>query len=321
MIRRNGFSLVEVLVAMFIMGLGVISILTLFPLGAANMANAVREERSAQLAASADGYLRAYWKTRIIEPILESQSIIEPFFLALTNPDPLNQKGLPALALPTEASYPVFVDPMGFVARSGLGQAWVGDGGTTNIPRRNIEALKIGGSFDNELIFRVCSQWDGIGWDDDSQTITKDREVRYNWLAVLQRPASAPTTNANLTIVVFDRRVPLSAKTGDEVVFPGVQFTPLTTSVRLLNANPDLKPGQWILDASVNLPNRPGIRHANFYRVVSVTYDPNNNWTDLELQTPINLPTDGNSSSYTGTLVILRGVSGVYTRRMLAPEN
>lgn len=313
MTRRDGFSLVEVLVALFIMGIGVIAILTLFPLGAANMAIAVREERSSQLAASADGYLRAFWKTQIIEPPLSGQPINEAFFNALDNPG----AGLP---MPTsaEASYPVFVDPLGRLARLGKPeQDWVGDGGTTLVARRSISQV----ANDNDLAFRVCSQWDGIGWDDDSQTITKDREVRYNWLAVLQRPAAAIHTHANMTIVVFDRRVFLSAKPGDEKVFTNVLFTPMTTSVRLVNADPDLKAGQWIMDATVNPTNRPGVRHANFYRVVSVNYDPNNGWTDLELQTPINLPTDGNASPYSGTLVILRGVSGVYTRRLLAPDN
>ena len=38
MTRRRGMSLIEVLVALFIMGLGVIAILTMFPLGAYQMA-------------------------------------------------------------------------------------------------------------------------------------------------------------------------------------------------------------------------------------------------------------------------------------------
>src|SRR5262245_29472057 len=195
MTRRAGFSLIEVLVAVFIMGIGMIAILTLFPLGAFNMANAVREERSAQIGTGADGYFRAYWKTQIVEPVQAGQNVTEPFYTALDNPG-----GGLSQAATTEVSYPVFVDAVGYAARGGNNQLWVGDlnnnNPTTFVPRRSIEGLKINGVFDNNLVFRVCSQWDGIGWDDDSQKITKDREVRYNWLCVIQRKDNSLKTTA-----------------------------------------------------------------------------------------------------------------------------
>src|SRR5205814_2214354 len=115
MTRRVGFSLIEVLVAVFVMGIGVIAILTLFPLGAFNMANAVREERSAQMAAAADGYFRAYWKTQIVEP----SSPGDPFYTALDNPGGLTS------AVNDPVSYPVCVDPMGYAARSITFRDWV----------------------------------------------------------------------------------------------------------------------------------------------------------------------------------------------------
>ena len=39
------------------------------------------------------------------------------------------------------------------------------------------------------------------------------------------------------------------------------------------------------------------------------------------IQTPIKEPTDRNMAAYTGHLVLLRGVSGVFTRPQLAPRN
>jgi hypothetical protein len=308
------------------MGIGVIAILTLFPLGAFNMANAVREDRSAQMAAAADGYFRAYWKTQIVEPYLVNpNAVTEPFFVALndpngTNPPPTTPKtGLPSAANDA-MSYPVFVDPMGYAARPNSVRDWVGDGAGTNVPRRSISLIQS----DPDLVFRVCSQWDGIGWDDNSQTITKDREVRYNWLAVIQRlnNGAAPTT-ANFTVVVFDRRIHLIAKAGDEVVsLNNVTFTPQATSLTIPGST-DLKAGQWVMDGTVLTSVRQNatgyIRHANFYRVVSAEFDGLN--TQVELQTPILMPTDGSTQPYAGTLVILRGVSGVYARRVLAPDN
>jgi len=80
-----------------------------------------------------------------------------------------------------------------------------------------------------------------------------------------------------------------------------------------------------VMDATVNPPNlfasgvRP-LRHANLYRVVSVVQDASTNATFLELQTPVKAPTDNDTTrGYDGKLVVLNGVSGVFTRRMLGP--
>jgi prepilin-type N-terminal cleavage/methylation domain-containing protein len=51
--RRRGITLVEVLVAIFIMGIGLLALLTLFPLGALNMARAVQDDRAGAIAADA----------------------------------------------------------------------------------------------------------------------------------------------------------------------------------------------------------------------------------------------------------------------------
>ena len=51
--RRPGITLIEVLVAIFIMTIGLLALLTLFPLGALRMAQALQDDRDAA-AASAD---------------------------------------------------------------------------------------------------------------------------------------------------------------------------------------------------------------------------------------------------------------------------
>jgi len=60
--HRRATTLIEVLTAIFIMALGLVSLLTLFPLGAAQMARAVQDERAAQIAANATSYFRMAWK-------------------------------------------------------------------------------------------------------------------------------------------------------------------------------------------------------------------------------------------------------------------
>ena len=63
-----------------------------------------------------------------------------------------------------------------------------------------------------------------------------------------------------------------------------------------------------------------GIRHAIFYRVVSVTDNPGNGTTDLELQTPIRR-LDGGTAAYPGTLIYMAGVSEVFERPNLTPND
>ncbi len=318
---REGFTLTEVLVTLAILAFGVLAILTLFPLAASQMAIAVREDRSAQSAAAADGLIRALWKTEIVEKRVPN----EPFFLALDDPNnsvPSQfQHNLPQFpqVQPNEASYPVVVDPMGFVARSGRAeQYWIGDGGNTNVPRRTLNLF--GGNA--QYAFRRCSLMDGFGYDEDGHpvdpnTSVSDRELRYNWLWVVQRQQNGNRYAANLTVVVFDNRPHLFAPTGAEATFPNTTFNPGQTSI-VVTGSPDLKGGGWVMDASV-VP--PYIRNTNFYQVVSVTENtPLAGQTTIELQNPIKNPTDNNTAAYTGTLVVLRGVSGVYPRAPLTPE-
>jgi prepilin-type N-terminal cleavage/methylation domain-containing protein len=51
--RKRGVTLLEVLTAIFITGVGLLALLTLFPLGALSMARAVKGDRAAAVAASA----------------------------------------------------------------------------------------------------------------------------------------------------------------------------------------------------------------------------------------------------------------------------
>ena len=50
---EGGAALVEVLIAIFIMGIGLLALLTLFPLGAIEMAQAIQDDRTAAVAADA----------------------------------------------------------------------------------------------------------------------------------------------------------------------------------------------------------------------------------------------------------------------------
>ena len=312
---RKGLSLVEVLTAIFITGLGIISILTLFPLGAMRMAQAFRDERSALAAYNAEQFFRSYWKKHVVEAAPLDRFIWE----ALDQP----AAGMPQ-CLPHEPSYPVVVDPMGFLARGGLpNQNWFGDPPTpTRIPRLNLQVVGTNPTAALRAL-SLCSLRDGITTNDNGNP-TPEREFRYNFLWVVQRPRNADRFHANLTIVVFDRRAPMYVPPRSEQVFHNVTFNPGQTSL-LLEHIPGVSPnqleirsGDWVMDGTIYDPSsgigRPGLRHAYFYRVTAMTE------TQLEIQPPLRTPADGNLASYPGTLILLRGVSGVFVRHPLTGD-
>ena len=59
---RPGLSLTEVLVAMFVMALGLMALLTLFPLGALQIGQALKDDRTAQVAQYGDAWVRLWWR-------------------------------------------------------------------------------------------------------------------------------------------------------------------------------------------------------------------------------------------------------------------
>jgi prepilin-type N-terminal cleavage/methylation domain-containing protein len=325
--RRAGLTLMEVLVTLVILAIGVLAILTLFPLAAVNMARAVKDDRSYHAARSMDGLVRGYWKAEIVETGGANDPLL---FNAFDDPDgPTGNRNL-LPAGPFEWSYPVVVDPWGYTARVPGRRDWIGDP-STFVPRRTMSRLFTDPQ--GRDVLSAISLKDTVGYDADLR-LTADREYRYNALVIAQRPLNINRYAANLTVVVFDNRPFLFAPSVSEAVF-GTQFTP-GSNVRFIpggttitvnhtvGVGPNVRPGRWVMDASVNPgnnnPARPLIRHANLYQVVSVVTDTGDPTTArvtiLEVQTPVTT-TDNNLTAYNGTLVVLDGVSGVFQRPAL----
>src|SRR5258707_6368496 len=107
--RRPGVTLIEVLVAIFVMGIGLICLLTLFPLGAMSMASAFKDERAAQAAINA--------RTVADTKKLRGDSALLDYF---KNPGGRAGSPLPN-ADPQSPSDPVFVHPTGALSSSTLG--------------------------------------------------------------------------------------------------------------------------------------------------------------------------------------------------------
>src|SRR5438876_7451723 len=60
--RRNAVTLTEVLIAIFVLSIGLMALLSLFPLGAAQMAQALKDQRCAEAAGIAGAQARMIWK-------------------------------------------------------------------------------------------------------------------------------------------------------------------------------------------------------------------------------------------------------------------
>jgi hypothetical protein len=80
--HRPGVTLTEVLVALFVMAIGMIALLTLFPLGMMQISQAIKDDRTAQAGNNADYLMRMHWRQYVIEPIrngLPEVSLVDPY--------------------------------------------------------------------------------------------------------------------------------------------------------------------------------------------------------------------------------------------------
>lgn len=299
MAQRPALTLTEVLVALFLMAIGVIGVLTMFPVGAVQMGLALKDQRCAEAALQADAYIRWYWRHEIVEKHGNS----EPLWLALNG-------GATVVPNTNQPSPPVFVDPMG-VPSINPGRTW-SIANLSTLPRRDL--LVINGNAAQAL--RTCTLLDGFTYDSNGLPAivgaTLDRENRYNWLWVIQRPRNHVSTQyiANLTIVVFDKRPHQYTPPNAEVLIGNSSFTTGHTLVTLGAAHPPIQKGQWLMDASTT---NHGVQLADFYRVSSI------NGTQVELDLPVRSPLGGGIRT-DGRAIYLDGVAEVFERPPLTAE-
>lgn len=139
--QRAGVTLVEVLVAILLTAVGLLALLVLFPVGALNMAQAIKDDRTAHAAANANTIASAnIWDVRhdsmlATDPWLQP-SATAPYDSFFANPPPNTSNGAfanpyawvpsppttsaAAPVLAAGPSYPVFIDPIGWRVFQGL---------------------------------------------------------------------------------------------------------------------------------------------------------------------------------------------------------
>jgi Tfp pilus assembly protein PilV len=370
---RRAVTLTEVLIAIFLMGIGLMAILSLFPLGASQMAQALQDQRAAEAATTASGFARVIWKQAVdADPnvgqakfydVNGNPQSAQRFVQAMDNPSynsantqfcigtdqggtpgqpppyaPTGPNAMPAMprtglnsaagsavVSATGASYPVFVDPIGWQANSGnqsmqwwLPQPPSGGVPAWNIPRRPLYVPPTTPSSSNtswmalspsnfgtlQPILKQFSLMDDMTFnfagtpDLDGDPSTPDssltssqgvrRAGRYSWAYMFRRSNNADRTAVDITTILYSGRsidVPSL-----ETAYLGAGAIGNKGLTLYYNPSTQTKPalrrGAWVLDATLWDANGNVAPQGIFYRVVNVD-DSVTGQIALELQTPL----------------------------------
>lgn len=292
---RPGVTLIEVLVSIFIMGIGMLALLVLFPLGAIQMGRALRNDRASSAAALADAI--ALTQDIRHDPVVLSDATVANAF---TNPF-----GTPLTTM-SGPSFGVFVDPFGFLVDT-TGTVGALPGVTPGIRRRsmslvNFTARNAGGPPFAPLTAVECGRWctllDDLVFNPDATptagSAAIERGGAYTWAWLLRQPLAdlrtlpAPGYGSMVEVSVVVYRGRAVQTPGGETTYPVVTGAMDTNSVVLDYTGlpvPNLRTGVWVLDTTqLSPPNGPVPGY--FYRVVDYL-DLGNNKYQLELETPL----------------------------------
>src|SRR5262245_27465536 len=124
---RSGVTLIEVLVAIFVMAIGLMALLTLFPLGALNMAQAIKDDRTGNASQNAAAVLRGVWRELCTKNPADPDTTLTN---ALLDPDydpiTMNNGPMPSRAGSGDSSYAVYLDGVGTSSFTSPHDKWVG---------------------------------------------------------------------------------------------------------------------------------------------------------------------------------------------------
>jgi prepilin-type N-terminal cleavage/methylation domain-containing protein len=289
MAQRNGVTLIEVLVAIFVMAIGLLSLLTLFPLGALSMAQTGKDVRTSQAETNAV----ATWRYRNMSQDFDPTNQSPPMALQNAFGTPPPNYNPPNMWPPSanNPSFPVYVDPLGANMNSPLLGSWPLGAQNPPLPTAMQQ---------NSPVWRVSTTWIRTGtgkpqdiprWfsllddmDYDKSGIPNppgvgsppglgqvQRGGRYTWAYFCRQPRFSPgnfTGPVEMSVVVYDgRSLQLSpfGQPAGEYAFaamipaqsaqapPGTPQNVMTLAwdPRVQDA-PNIRPGRtWILDITV----------------------------------------------------------------------
>jgi len=338
MSKRTGATLVEVLVAIFVMGIGLLAMLALFPLGVLSMAQAIQDDRAAHAAANASAMAVAqnmHNDRNLIDRVVNNVVVPGPF----TNPAPNDLNVTVQNAPDNGQSWPVLVDGVGRATAPAPYFNWVG-GVKYGIARRTVSYAP---TTNPQAVLQWFTLLDDIRFDVNGTPAqlapgSFDREGNFSWAYLMRRPRNAYAGAVSMDVVVYSRRsLNLSSQLAppeyayDQTVYDPTRPNIITVKWTSGQNPPPVRAGSWILDATpVAIPPGPGQTkptvkpgHAQFYRIVGVNElapdaVTNLNQIELELQDNVQgFPTEAQTTTsppYTATFVVLDGVVQVFPR-------
>lgn len=278
--RRTAATLTEVLIAMFVMAVGMISILALFPLGIQNMIRSARDHRLNHAAENA----------KAIAEMERFDSSSGQRYNLRTDPQVI-QKAMQAhtnlMLTPDDPSVPVWIDPVGLrdygssadpvgLVGSPMSPLWHG------LPRTTTQ-FAVGGGAQRWFALNDDLTFDNVGQPSPAGFV--EREQKYSWSFIWRRPRFSDPMVADLTLVLFSSRASLSAPggrpTGEVLLVNGQGTAPVftrgsaqaTVTWNVAGAAPAIKRNFIVLDATVGrdpITNRV-LSNGYFYRVVDVS--------------------------------------------------
>ena len=321
---RRGTTLVEVLVSIFVMAIGLVALLALFPLGAFEMADAIKDDHVSACVVNATALATA-WDLRHDGRVASNSTAggftYGAFDLPSANlnvnvsqfnpsPNPLTNA-----AWVVGPSYPVYVDPVGNASYLSVKyRNWVVGLDPASHPGAGGIKRVAPAYAPNGLGALQWFTWaDDINFDKNGTPInplgqgvsppgpgTVQRTYAYSWAYLLRRPKNSVPSIVEMWVVVYQQR-PLTMNSGGDETYYNV--APTWISSGLVNSPKNvitlveppqgipLRPGSWILDCSPGPPvqGQGGLLsspgNARFYRVVGIT--DNGGTMDVEVDSPI----------------------------------
>ena len=194
---RRGITLIEVLAAIFIMGIGMLALFTLFPLGALSMARAIRDDRAAIIAANAAAMATAMdlRNDPTVVPLLGGRPVLDaaaaPPTLAQP-PDPLGP------------GYPVLVDPR----YAALGQTTLGysAGVTPGLQRCGVSYATTTATIARWFTFQEEMTFERTGQPRGNPGIDVERPGTYTYSYLLRRPKSSQPDLIEMSVLIYSTR-------------------------------------------------------------------------------------------------------------------
>lgn len=274
MMKRRGITMTEVLITLFVLAIGLLALLTLFPLAAMNMQQAIQDDRVGHAAAAtalADMF-------NDFRPANESsqQGVVAGSYYR-------NGLGSLGAAVDDGPSHPIYIDPLGALTSTSVGgviprvncswtnNAVTNDYGNPNIPRLNP-------NFDSQYRLNDFALTDDMVFDKNgipagNPSNGLQREMRYSWAYMLRRPRTACASVVDVTVVIYANRPMYTAGVASGEISCTASGT--IGSNLISNVSPSgktgIRKGIWLLDVSPGA-NRTinGPINALWYRVMNV---------------------------------------------------